>query len=69
MVWLFRVVETASQLTRDLEQDTDVAEILAWERGIYQYHPGADPSQVLTFLFQQALRQDPGLYALTEHAV
>ena len=43
---------------------TDVVKILAREREIYQYHLGADPSQVPTSLFQQALRQDPELYAL-----
>ena len=49
-----------------LEQDPDIAEILALERQIYQYHLGieVDPSEVPTSLFRQALRQDPGLYAL-----
>ena len=47
-----------------LEQDADVVKILAQERQIYQHHLGVDPSQVPTSLFQQALRQDPGLYAL-----
>ena len=49
-----------------LEEDVEVAEILAHERRIYQYHLGleADPSQFPTSLFRQALRQDPGLYAL-----
>ena len=28
------------------------------ENQIYQYHLGADPSQVTTSLFQQVLRQD-----------
>ena len=37
---------------------TDAAKIL------YQYHLGVDHSQVPASLFQQALRQDPELYAL-----
>ena len=49
-----------------LEQDADVAEILAQKRQIYQYHLGleVDPSQIPTSLFRQALRHDPGPSAL-----
>ena len=47
-----------------LHKDPFVAEILAQKREVYQHHLGVDPSQVQTSLFQQALRQDPGLYAI-----
>ena len=47
-----------------LEKDPEVAEILSEEREIYRHHLDVEPNEVRLSLFQQALRQDPGSYAL-----